>query len=135
VLAQRLLRRICPHCDREDALAGAERAWVQACLGGGTPAFRRGEGCHQCNNTGYRGRLGVYEMLEFDTAMSQALARSDLAGFATLARASRGYRPLALAALDYAAQGLTTVAEAMRIAADGAREVEAIDDLADARAA
>ncbi|HMM78072.1 MAG TPA: ATPase, T2SS/T4P/T4SS family [Gammaproteobacteria bacterium] len=135
VLAQRLLRRICAHCEREDALSGAERAWAQAHLGVEAQGFRRGEGCHQCNNTGYRGRLGVYEMLEIDAAMGQALAQGDLAGFATLARASRGYRPLALAALDYAAQGVTTVAEAMRVAADGAREIEAIDDLADARAA
>ncbi len=135
VIAQRLVRRICTHCERDDALTGAERAWVQARLDGVAAGFRRGDGCHQCNNTGYRGRVGVYEMLEIDAGMAQVLAGADLAGFATLARASRGYRPLALAALDCATRGVTTVAEAMRIAADGAWDHGGIDDLADVRAA
>jgi len=135
VLAQRLVRRICPHCVRDDELGAGEGAWARARFGGADHVFRRGEGCHHCSNTGYRGRLGVYEMLEIDAAMGQALAAGDLAGFATLARGSRGYRPLALAALDYAVQGLTTVAEAMRIATDVALEDAASLDAADARAA
>ena len=135
VLAQRLVRRICPHCVRDDELGAGEGAWARARFGGADHVFRRGEGCHHCSNTGYRGRLGVYEMLEIDAAMGQALAAGDLAGFATLARGSRGYRPLALAALDYAVQGLTTVAEAMRIATDAALEDVASLDAADARAA
>lgn len=134
VLAQRLVRRICAYCVRDDELSGAARAWVSA-RGGATEGYKRGEGCHQCNNTGYRGRLGVYEMLEIDTAMGQALASGDLAGFTRLARTSRGLRPLPLAALDFALAGHTTVAEAMRIAADDLQFDGGIDDLADARAA
>ena len=131
VLAQRLLRRVCAHCTRDDGLSGAERAWVTARLGSAGQGFQRGDGCHQCNNTGYRGRHGVYEMLEIDAGMGQALASADLAGFARLARASRGYRPLALSALDLALEGVTTVAEAIRVAADKVPD----DDLVDARAA
>ena len=131
VLAQRLVRRICTQCSREDELSGGERAWVAARLGAGAHRFRRGEGCHHCNNTGYRGRVGIYEMLELDAAMSLTLAGSDLAGFARLARASSGFRPLALAALDYALDGVTTVSESMRIAADNALDdIDDIDDVA-----
>ncbi len=128
VLAQRLVRRICSQCAREDDLSGGARAWVGSRLGAGPHAFRRGDGCHHCNNTGYRGRVGVYEMLELNPELSLALAAGDLATFARLAGDSAGFRPLSLAALDYALDGVTTVAEAMRIAADNT--LVDVDDVA-----
>jgi type II secretory ATPase GspE/PulE/Tfp pilus assembly ATPase PilB-like protein len=63
VVAQRLARTICPHCATK--YYPTERVLADAGLSEhvGRP-FRKGGGCRQCNDSGFRGRLGVYEMLE-----------------------------------------------------------------------
>ena len=121
VVAQRLVRRICRNCAQPDQPTGAALGWLRMKTGQQEPAglWQRGAGCHQCNNTGYRGRLGIYELLSVSPAMSAALAAGDFESFSALARTGNGYRPLDLAALDRAAEGLTSIEEAMRVAAEG----------------
>jgi MSHA biogenesis protein MshE len=121
VVAQRLVRKICRNCAQPDQPTGAALGWLRGKTGQQEPAglWQKGAGCHQCSNTGYRGRLGVYELLSVTPAMSTALAAGDFETFASLARASNGYRPLDIAALDRAAEGLTSIEEAMRVAAEG----------------
>ncbi len=82
-----------------------------------------GRGCYQCSNSGYRGRLGVYEMLEMNEAMLDALRRQDIAGFTREARLSPLYRPLGLCAMDFALQGVTTLEEVARVAATSEGDV------------
>ncbi|MGH8595058.1 MAG: GspE/PulE family protein, partial [Gammaproteobacteria bacterium] len=120
VIAQRLVRRICQQCSIEDSLTPPMQAWVTLKTGrvGVDNIFRRGEGCHACNNTGFKGRIGVYELLEMNPALCQVLTRGDSVGFAELAHRSPEYRPLDRVALDYAEAHLTTVSEAMRVSAD-----------------
>ena len=79
--------------------------------------FVRGKGCYQCGNTGYRGRIGVHELLEMDDSMLDALRRADYAGFERAARASAGYESLDRCALRYAEQGITTLEEVARVSA------------------
>jgi len=79
--------------------------------------FVRGSGCYQCGNTGYRGRIGVHELLELDDVMLDALRRADYASFDRAARASAVYEPLEICALRYAEQGLTTLEEVARVSA------------------
>ena len=96
-----------------------ELAWLEN-LYGGTLAgrrFKRGTGCHQCHNSGYAGRVGVYELLEMDEPMIAALRRSDPQGFAEAAKANPHYRPLAACALDYALAGVTSVEEVLKVCA------------------
>lgn len=121
VVAQRLVRRICRNCAQPEQPTGAELGWLRIKTGQKDPQgmWQRGAGCHLCSNTGYRGRLGVYELLSVTPAMSAALASGDFETFASLARSSSGYRPLELAALDRAAEGATSIEEAMRVAAEG----------------
>ena len=69
----------------------------------------------------------MYELLEFDTDMSQTLSKGESADFSTLARASSGYRSLERVALVYAARGITTVDEAMRLSADLELEPSAVN--------
>ncbi len=118
IIAQRLVRRICESCREPYRPDTHERAWLAAALGESAPeaAYRHGAGCHHCNDTGYRGRIGVYELLELDAAMADALRRNDTAAFARAAAAHPGFRPLARCALDYAERGLTTVEEVLRVA-------------------
>jgi MSHA biogenesis protein MshE len=126
VIAQRLVRRLCAECAVDDPPSGAALGWLRLKTGEATPSgqWQRGEGCHACNNTGYKGRIGVYELLSVTAAMSTALAAGDFVQFAELARASPGFRPLEMAAIDYAAIGVTSVEEAMRVAAESILHVD-----------
>ena len=77
--------------------------------------FMEGAGCTYCNLTGYRGRVAVYELLEVDRALAEAVRRGDLDGFARAARSSAGYVPLAQGAIDFALTGVTSLAEALAV--------------------
>ena len=118
VLAQRLVRRICESCAESYQPDVNEMAWLYNALGqhAETATFQRGAGCPHCNNTGYRGRIGVFELLELNEPMADALRREDSAGFPQAARRGKGFRPFALHALDYAMAGVTTVEEVLRVA-------------------
>jgi MSHA biogenesis protein MshE len=119
IVAQRLVRRVCDNCTEPAALDGKARGFIETRMPALAEAgFRHGRGCQYCNNTGYRGRIGVYELLEFNDTLAAVLARGDAAGFAAMAPRTAGYRPLDQAALDFAAQGVTTVTESMRVSAD-----------------
>lgn len=117
VIAQRLVRRICQQCRKPHQPTAAEMVWLAQVAGDSVAhlQFSRGSGCTQCNYTGYRGRLGVFELLELNEPMMAALRRDDPQAFADAARQSPGYRSLAAVALDYAGQGLTTVDEVLRL--------------------
>ena len=120
ILAQRLVRKICPGCVQAAELEPQAVAWLRnnGRFDPAVTAFKRGNGCHQCNNTGYAGRIGVYELLELNEAMVLALTRGDPSEFALHARRAQGYRPLDEVALDYAVAGMTTVDEVLRVSAD-----------------
>ncbi len=120
ILAQRLIRRICESCKMAGEADKQERAWLarNADAESMRQDYYRGSGCSHCNNTGYRGRIGVYELLEIDEAMALALSRSDTAAFVEHAEHARGYRRLDLVALDYARAGVTSLEEVLRVSAD-----------------
>ncbi|MDD5033323.1 MAG: GspE/PulE family protein [Methylococcaceae bacterium] len=120
IIAQRLVRRICESCSIVYEPEGRERAALESALDVSVEGmtFRRGEGCQHCNNTGYRGRIGVYELLETNREMLDAVRHSDTAAFAEAAVRQEGFRSLTLCALDYARQGITTPSEVIRIAGE-----------------
>ncbi|MFV3350820.1 MSHA fimbrial ATPase MshE [Aeromonas veronii] len=120
VVAQRLVRRVCEHCVEEKAPDEGQVTWLTVLSGEvpGQHTYHKGRGCQSCNFTGYSGRIGVYELLELDQPMMDALRRNDAEGFAKAARQHEHYRPLALTALDYARQGITSVDEVLRLAED-----------------
>jgi MSHA biogenesis protein MshE len=117
ILAQRLVRTLCPKCSEPARPDAGEQAWLHSIGGEASEAtdFRRGAGCNSCNHTGFKGRTGVYELLLMDGQLTEALRREDHEAFERAARAQSGYRPLVLNALDYARQGITTLGEAMRL--------------------
>jgi MSHA biogenesis protein MshE len=118
VLAQRLVRRICPACSEPHTAEPRERAWLASRLGASwsdEATLRRGRGCLRCRGTGFVGRQGVYEALRLDEPMVDALSRQDMGAFHHHAAASLGANTLAGEAARLAATGVTTVAEAMRI--------------------
>jgi len=120
ILAQRLVRRICHKCICDDPLNDAEKIWVK----GIDPAllkntvFKHGTGCSHCNNTGYRGRIGVFELLPISGELMEALRRSDIGEFNKLAAKQPLYTPLLRSALNLAAEGATTVKEVIHMAGE-----------------
>jgi MSHA biogenesis protein MshE len=118
IIAQRLVRRVCPKCTQTYQPDDGEHSWLEHLSGVNTRAlsFKKGAGCHNCNFTGYQGRIGVYELLELDLPMMDALRSSDAESFARAARESQHYRPLVNVALDYATQGITSLDEVLRLA-------------------
>ena len=122
IVAQRLVRRICDGCSVVYELNGQQLAALESAVGFvmQEPVFRRGVGCQQCNNTGYRGRIGVYELLETNHEMSDALRRSDTSAFNQIARQAENFCPFTLCALEYAREGVTTPSEVIRIAGETA---------------
>ncbi len=118
VIAQRLVRRICESCAEPAELAEGQLAWLKAQVGpeeAGTLEFMHGKGCNYCHLSGYRGRIGVYELLEMDPKLTDALRREDLTAFNATAKRKKGYVPLVRCALDYAIDGITTVDEVIRV--------------------
>ncbi|MGP1276487.1 MAG: type II secretion system ATPase GspE [Caulobacterales bacterium] len=111
VLAQRLVRRLCPHCrepyeasERERALAGVS----------GPMMLYAPRGCDACHQTGYSGRQGVYEIIEMDEALRSLI--HDQAREADIARhAFRNGGGLFEAGLMLARSGETTLAEVLRV--------------------
>jgi MSHA biogenesis protein MshE len=121
VVAQRLVRANCEQCKEPHTLTAQETAWMVA-MGGEAAAGEktlRGRGCSACNGTGYHGRMGVYEMLEMDSAMAAAATSGDPNVFTQLAREQMRGHSMANHALELVRAGRTSVAEAMRLATDG----------------
>ena len=121
VLAQRLIRRVCSSCSAPAELSPQQRVWVDAHLP--HPAiderteFHAGTGCTYCNMTGYSGRVGIYELLEIDGPLADAIRREDLPQFTTLAKHQPGYVSLVGRALGFAAAHVTSIEEIMRVTA------------------
>ncbi|XKG99990.1 GspE/PulE family protein [Marinobacter nauticus] len=131
VVAQRLVRRVCDNCTETYEPTEQELIWLRSFdldpldIEAG---FVHGRGCYQCSNTGYRGRVGVYEMLEMDEDMLDALRRKDVSDFTRAARKSEFFRPLGQCAMDYALQGVTSLQEVSRVAATAEMGVSLEED-------
>ncbi|CAB9492295.1 GspE/PulE family protein [Alteromonas macleodii] len=117
VLAQRLVRRLCENCKEERAPSAQEQAWVgflKPELASAT--FCKGRGCNSCNHTGYKGRIGVFEFLEMNEDMMEALRDDNTQGFVDATKANKDFVPLSHMALDYAAEGKTSLDEVFKVA-------------------
>ena len=131
VLAQRLIRRICESCIADYQPNTHENAWLKSTTSNTSGIqFKHGVGCPHCNNTGYSGRIGVFELLEIDDATADALRRGDTAEFANAARENPDFRSLSQNALDYALQGVTSLEEVLRIAGDSEGLSDTIEPVA-----
>ncbi|PIE20540.1 MAG: MSHA biogenesis protein MshE [Neptuniibacter caesariensis] len=118
ILAQRLVRKICDNCKQHYKPTGQERLWLDARqeeLNIDAIELMQGGGCTYCNNTGYKGRTGIFELLEINDAMADALRRNDAAAFTIAAKTDPHYKPLVYSALELAMQGVTSLEEVFRV--------------------
>jgi general secretion pathway protein E len=116
VVAQRLVRTLCPHC--KQATAQDPHEWTALTHGWSVPlpeTVYKPVGCLECRNTGFMGRTGIYEMLVLSSRLRGLIsAQLDLGRFGTAALAE-GLRPLRISAAAQVARGLTTVQEVLTV--------------------
>ena len=117
IIAQRLVRKVCDGCRKVHTPDQQEMLWLSHLVGDDVKdiKFSHGTGCQTCQYTGYKGRIGVFELLEMNEPMMGALKRDDTEAFTTLAKQHPEFKPLALAAFDYAKLGVTSVEEVLRL--------------------
>lgn len=118
VIAQRLVRRVCNSCKVPYEPEPQEKIWLSNMVSAGElegASFSSGSGCSHCNNTGYRGRVGIFELLEIDNTLADTLRSADPLAFGRAARQQPGFKTLTHCALDYAKQGLTSLEEVFRV--------------------
>jgi len=112
VLAQRLVRRICPRCAVDRPVASESRE-ILAAHGIDAPTLRAGQGCPACRQTGYAGRLGLYEMLVLDDFLRDRIAANpNVVEFRRLC-IGRGMTTLRQDGFAKVHAGLTTIEEVL----------------------
>ncbi|MGF6567656.1 GspE/PulE family protein [Kosakonia cowanii] len=116
VLAQRLVRGICPQCLEEAQPSEQDlHQWQQSALHTLTPVWRKGRGCPACRQSGFRGRLALAEVLPFSDRMKEALQmRASVRQMREIALAE-GFVPLHNVAIRAVLEGKTTFSEINRV--------------------
>jgi general secretion pathway protein E/type IV pilus assembly protein PilB len=113
VVAQRLIRKICTKCKVPAPPTDQQRQRLQSLLDGLSPMA--GTGCEACQHTGYRGRVGIFELLVVDTKMRDALSTGCEVQDIRAQRAAAGYRTMVDDAMDRIRGGESTVEEVLRV--------------------
>ncbi len=109
VVAQRLVRKICPNCKEEDAIGTG--AFAEAA----GKTLYRGRGCTHCFDTGYLGRCGIYELMPLTHPLRRALLASPDAAELKAIAIEAGMRSLRKEGALLAVQGMTTASEVLRV--------------------
>ncbi|MGZ5153187.1 MAG: GspE/PulE family protein, partial [Burkholderiales bacterium] len=113
VVAQRLVRTLCPQCKEAYEPSREERVLLGEFANQET-LLHRAVGCKQCDNKGYRGRTPVMELLVIDGDMDELIARRSTAKELRTVAMAKGFRPLADAGIQRVLDGVTTLAELAR---------------------
>jgi general secretion pathway protein E len=107
VLAQRLVRVICPHCKTADGMHTTPEGETIACW--------RGAGCEKCLGTGFTGRVGIFELMELNDEIRELIMRNADAAQITAAARRRGMKSLREDGWGKAKAGVTTAGEVLRV--------------------
>ena len=113
-VAQRILRRICPHCQEPYEPPIEERMAYQEEMGELPAQFYKGAGCHFCANTGYLGRCGIYEVLTLTEEVKQLFISGSSAAQIRAQALKGGMVSLAHDGMLKVKEGMTTVPEVLR---------------------
>ncbi len=117
VVAQRLVRTLCPHCKHESSFELLDwEALIRPWTTSPPEKISVAEGCLECRQTGFIGRIGIYEMMPLVDALKPEIASNfDLVSFRRAA-IRQGMKPLNLAGAQKVARGLTTIEEVLKVA-------------------
>jgi general secretion pathway protein E/type IV pilus assembly protein PilB len=117
VLAQRLVRVLCPHCKTEDTSVTTAALKAQVGFPKGVVIFRA-VGCGECRNTGYHGRRAIFEWMDITNDVRELVLRNASAGEIRQAAVRHGLRSLSDDGWRLIGEGVTTVEEVMRVTKD-----------------
>jgi general secretion pathway protein E len=117
VVAQRLVRTLCPHCKQKRSFDKLEwEALIKPWKTAAPDSIAHAEGCLECRQTGFKGRVGIYEMMPItDTLKQEINSGFDLVKFRKTA-IKQGMKPLNLAGAQKVAKGVTTIGEVQKVA-------------------
>lgn len=128
VIAQRLVRRICPNCKSDYELSDQEMTWLLVIQGNGDQPikkkFKKGMGCNYCHNTGYQGQIGIYELLEVTFPIATAIRENRSSDILELATRNHYYIPLLKSCINLINNDITTIQEVMRVMGELASDVD-----------
>ncbi len=117
VIAQRLVRRLCPECKRECIATEEEMKFME--MEGQEPLkMYRPKGCPKCDNTGYRGRIGVYEIMTVTPALKRIISNRGGAEKIKEVALQEGMYTLHMSAIEYVKEGITSFEEMVRVSFD-----------------
>jgi type IV pilus assembly protein PilB len=115
LVAQRLIRKICPHCMEEYEASDLELLTLRETRET-VPKLRKGNGCHVCNGTGYKGRIAVHEIILVDKKMQRMIAEEQpMSALYDYARKEMGMATLRERAHDLVVEGVTSMEEYLKI--------------------
>ena len=114
IQAQRLVRRVCTDCSNNYELSPDEVIVLETSKDD-CPSIRRGSGCEKCGNTGYRGRVGLYELLRMSDSIRHHIASGADANVIREQAISEGMETLRQDAIEKLKAGLTTPEEVVRV--------------------
>jgi type IV pilus assembly protein PilB len=117
VLAQRLVRRVCPKCRRAYEPPRNVRKALER-MGYQSDSFSKGAGCRSCRNTGYKGRLGVHELLVINDELRDAIVADPSINHLRRIALAGGMIDLAHDGFRKVREGMTTIEEVLHIASD-----------------
>jgi type IV pilus assembly protein PilB len=114
IIAQRLVRRLCPHCKRKKLAEPNELSFMGLPANSEVPLFEP-VGCQRCNQTGFTGRIGVYEILEVTPEIKYMISRKANANEIKRAAVENGMSTLRASAIRLAVEGVTSFRETLNV--------------------
>ncbi|TAG67411.1 MAG: type II/IV secretion system protein, partial [Burkholderiales bacterium] len=115
VLAQRLVRELCPHCSTAHAVTPDEASLLHRYAITGVTTLHAANGCEHCNNTGYRGRFGLYRWLPASAAISQSIHARATDEALEIQASREGFVTMAANAAAHLQSGKTSLTEVLRV--------------------
>ena len=117
IIAQRLVRVICPHCKEATAPTEADRLFMaeEGVDASAVTQLFHGRGCHHCGQSGYIGRSGIYEMLPMSTAIKEAIIKKLPAEGVRRVALQEGVRTMRADGIRKVLDGVTTLEELARV--------------------
>jgi general secretion pathway protein E len=117
VVAQRLVRKLCPHCKHNESFDKVEwEALIKPWKTSPPDKIAVSEGCLECRQTGFVGRVGIYEMMPITDALKAEIGSEFELDKFRKAAIKQGMKPLNLAGAQKVAKGVTTISEVLKVA-------------------
>lgn len=117
VIAQRLVRRLCPDCKRQRRATQEEKEFM-GCNQAEDTLIYEPCGCPKCDHTGYKGRIGVYEIMQMTPKLKTIISRREGADAIRTQALQEGMHTLHMSAVEYVLEGITSYNEMVKVSFD-----------------